>query len=57
MITDSDHLMFASVDIPILDKELAADNILSLPNSVSFWSSKPDVGSSNLSGPAPIRRL
>jgi hypothetical protein len=37
MITDSDHLMFASVNFPLLDKEKAAESILSLPDSVSFW--------------------
>ena len=37
MITDSDHLLFASVDLPILNKEWAVDDILSLPEEFSFW--------------------
>jgi hypothetical protein len=37
MITDSDNLMFARVDLPILNKERAANDILSLPDNFSFW--------------------
>lgn len=32
-----DHLMFANVNIPILDKQAAAEQILALDNSVSWW--------------------
>jgi hypothetical protein len=37
MITDSDHLMFANVYMPIFDKEKAAKAILALPDQFSFW--------------------
>ena len=37
MITDSDHLMFANVYMPGLDKVKAVTNILALPDTVSFW--------------------
>lgn len=30
-------MLFAKVDLPLLDKELAAREILSLPKDVSFW--------------------
>lgn len=30
-------MLFASVNLPLLDKELAAREILSLPNEVTFW--------------------
>ena len=37
MITDSDHLMFANVYIPTLDKVQASADILALPENISFW--------------------
>jgi hypothetical protein len=37
MITGTDHLMFANVYIPVLDKTKATKNILALPDNVSFW--------------------
>ena len=37
MITDSDHLMFANVYMPGLDKAKAVTDILSLPDTVAFW--------------------
>lgn len=37
-MTDSDDLLFATIDsIPLLDKELAAKEILTLPKQYSFW--------------------
>ena len=30
-------MLFASVDLPLLDRELAAREILSVPNEVTFW--------------------
>ena len=33
----ADNLMFATVDIPILDKKQAAKEILNLDESLSFW--------------------
>jgi hypothetical protein len=32
-------MLFASVDLPLLDKELAAKQILALPNEATFWDS------------------
>ena len=37
MITDSDHLMFANVYMPTLNKEQAVKEILALPDRFSFW--------------------
>jgi len=31
------NLLFAQVDLPVLDKKLAAEQILAIPNRYSFW--------------------
>lgn len=35
----ADDLLFASIDIPVLDKQQAAKEILALPDSLSWWDS------------------